>query len=173
VEWLLSLLKSYPGSRWGNRETRGLDTDFANQTYVKTSLEESLIKDIRERRVRLVILCGNAGDGKTALLQHLASRLDLGKHSSSERILEGHLDDGLTVRMNLDGSASWQGFSADEILNDFLNPFQDGIPDEDIAHLLAINDGRLLEWIEGSEYSLLTEELDTLLQGKVVPQGSY
>jgi serine/threonine protein kinase len=26
VEWLISLLQSYPGSRWGNRETRGLDT---------------------------------------------------------------------------------------------------------------------------------------------------
>ena len=87
VEWLLSLLQSYPGSRWGNRETRGLDTDFAAQTYVETNLEETLYRDIPERRVRLVILCGNAGDGKTALLQHLAARLGLGKHFSSERIL--------------------------------------------------------------------------------------
>ena len=35
VEWLLDLLQSYPGSRWGNRETRGLDTEFAAETYVK------------------------------------------------------------------------------------------------------------------------------------------
>jgi len=53
VEWLFPLLQSYPGSRWGNRETRGLDTDFASQTYVDTNLEETLLKDIRERRVRL------------------------------------------------------------------------------------------------------------------------
>src|SRR5207244_2091087 len=39
VEWLLSLLQSYPGSLWGNRETRGLDTDFAAETYVETRLE--------------------------------------------------------------------------------------------------------------------------------------
>jgi hypothetical protein len=109
VPWLLSLLQSYPGSRWGNRETRGLDTEFASQTYVETQLEETLLRDIRERRVRLVILCGNAGDGKTALLQHLAQRLELGRHQSSERVLEARLDDGLLVRMNLDGSASWQG----------------------------------------------------------------
>ena len=32
VPWLRSLLQSYPGSQWGNRETRGLDTEFASQT---------------------------------------------------------------------------------------------------------------------------------------------
>ena len=83
VEWLYSLLQSYPGSRWGNRETRGLDTDFAAQTYVETLLEETLIRDILERRVRLIILCGNAGDGKTALLQHLALRLECVMHFES------------------------------------------------------------------------------------------
>jgi hypothetical protein len=64
IEWLRSLLQSYPGSQWGNSEMRGLDTSFAAQTYVETPLENSLLEDIRERRVRLVILCGNAGDGK-------------------------------------------------------------------------------------------------------------
>jgi len=178
VEWLLSLLQSYPGSRWGNQETRGLDTDFAAQTYVQTALEETLLRDIRERRVRLVILCGNAGDGKTALLQHLAQQLGLGKHSSSERILEGRVPNGPKVRMNLDGSASWQGRSADEILDEFLAPFQNGQPNENIVHLLAINDGRLLEWIEGVEERLgdetpLTAELYTLLQQEAATQDSH
>ena len=121
IEWLRDLLKSYPGSPWGNRETRGLDTKFAAQTYVETALEKSLVRDIQERRVRLIILCGNAGDGKTALLQHLANQLGLGEHQSSERILEGRLANGLLVRMNLDGSASWRGRSADEILDEFSN----------------------------------------------------
>lgn len=149
VEWLRSLLQSYPGSRWGNRETRGLDTDFAAQTYVPTALEETLVRDIGERHVQLVILCGNAGDGKTALLQHLAIQLGLGTHESSERILIGYVPNGPLVRMNLDGSASWRGRSADEILDEFLAPFQDGPSNQDIVHLLAINDGRLLEWVEG------------------------
>jgi hypothetical protein len=179
VEWLLSLLQSYPGSRWGNRETRGLDTKFAAQTYVGTALEETLVRDIRERRVRLVILCGNAGDGKTALLQHLAARLGLGEHRSSERILEGNVADGPLVRMNLDGSASWRGRSADEILDDFLGPFQDGPPNQDIVHLLAINDGRLLEWIEnveqryGGNETPLTAELYKLLQREAITRESH
>jgi serine/threonine protein kinase len=179
VQWLLPLLQSYPGSLWGNRETRGLDTDFAAETYVETSLEESLHRDIGERRVRLVILCGNAGDGKTALLQHLAARLGLGRHSSSERILEGQMDGGLVVRMNLDGSAAWRGRSADELLDEFLEPFQKGQPAEDIVHLLAINDGRLLEWIEGVESrrqgngTPLTEELNDLLEGRAAFEESH
>ncbi len=171
VPWLLSLLQSYPGSRWGNRETRGLDTDFASQTYVETNLEQSLFDQIQKRQVRLVVLCGNAGDGKTALLQHLASRLGFGDHTSSERILEKQMDDGLTVRLNLDGSASWQGRSADELLDEFLEPFQEGPPHEDIVHLLAINDGRLLEWIEGVVHiqggeTPLTQALDSLLNSE-------
>lgn len=179
VEWLLSLLQSYPGSRWGNRETRGLDTEFAAQTYIETALEETLVRDICERRVRLVILCGNAGDGKTALLQHLATRLGLGKHRSAERVLEGRVPNGPLVRMNLDGSASWQGRSADEILDEFLGPFQDGPPTQDVVHLLAINDGRLLEWIEGVEgrhggnETSLTAALYQLLQKEAATQESY
>jgi serine/threonine protein kinase len=178
VDWLKSLLQSYPGSRWGNSETRGLDTEFAAQTYVETNLEQALVRDIRERRVRLVILCGNAGDGKTALLQHLAARLGLGEHKSAQRILEGHVPNGPVVRINLDGSASWQGRSADDILDEFLAPFQDGPPTEDIVHLLAINDGRLLEWIGSIERRLntetsLTSSLYQLLQEEAATQHSY
>lgn len=177
VEWLLSLLQSYPGSRWGNPETRGLDTPFAANTYVTTQLEETLLQDIRKRRVRLIILCGNAGDGKTALLQHLAQELKLGRHQSSQRILKGKLPGGPSVYMNLDGSAAWQGRSADELLDEFFEPFQQGKPERDIVHLLAINDGRLLEWIEGYEdrhgETFLTQELYSLLQEEAAAETSF
>ena len=70
--------------------------------------------------------------------------------------------------MNLDGSGSWQGRSADDLLDEFLAPFRDGPPADDIAHLLAINDGRLLEWIERVERregeSALTRALYDALQ---------
>ena len=177
VEWLKSLLQSYPGSRWGNSETRGLDTDFAAKTYVETSLEQALYRDIVDRRVCLVILCGNAGDGKTALLQHLAKRLGLDVRTSATRILKGRLDDGLAVHMNLDGSASWQGRSADDLLDEFLEPFQDGQPDANVAHLLAINDGRLLEWIESVEEryneTSLTKDLSEFLESGDPPLESH
>ncbi len=177
VIWLKSLLQSYPGSRWGNSETRGLDTDFAAETYVKTDLENSLHDDILERRVSLVILCGNAGDGKTALLQHLAKEFELDVQTSATRILEGRLDGDLSVRMNLDGSASWRDRSADDLLDEFLEPFLNGRPDEKIAHLLAINDGRLLEWIENVEErsgeTQLTKELFGFLEDGESPSESH
>ena len=170
VEWLKSLLQSYPGSRWGNSETRGLDTEFAEKTYVETNLEQALYRAITKRRVNLVVLCGNAGDGKTALLQRLAKRLGLDVQTSATRILEGRLNDGLNVRMNLDGSASWQGRSADDLLDEFLAPFQDGKPAADIVHLLAINDGRLLEWVENVEKhqgeTTLTKDLSDCLDNR-------
>ena len=178
VDWLKSLLQSYPGSRYGNSETRGLDTDFAARTYVETNLEQALYRDILERRVSLVVLCGNAGDGKTALLQHLAQRLGRRDHPSATRVLKIEMDDGLTVRMNLDGSASWKGRSADDLLDEFLAPFQHGRPNKDVVHLLAINDGRLLEWIEGVELrrgreTALTKELYECLQRQVSPPDSH
>lgn len=172
VDWLRSLLQSYPGSHWGNRETRGLDSAFAAQTYVETEFEAALYQDIRARRVRLAVLCGNAGDGKTALLQHLAEKLGIEQRTSSKRVLEGRTSDGLRVRMNLDGSASWQGQSADELLDDFLEPFQQGPPNEDMAHLLAINDGRLLEWAEEAK-TPLSESLIDLLDGKPAGVNSH
>ena len=85
--WLLNLLKSYPGSRYGNAETRGLDSEFAEQTYVETKLDEYLFERIRRHEVSLVILCGNAGDGKTAFLQHLAGKLGLPKNSFCTALL--------------------------------------------------------------------------------------
>lgn len=169
VPWLKYLLQSYPGSPiWGNQETRGLDTTFAAETYVQTRLEQTLLRDIQQREARLVILCGNAGDGKTALLQHLARHLGFGTHSSSERLLVHTTADGLTIRMNLDGSAAWQGRSADDLMDEFFAPFQAGAPQEDVAHLLAVNDGRLLEWIDRVPETELTEHLLEALEGRSI-----
>ena len=173
IPWIEALLRAYPGSPRGNDETRGLDSDFAARTYVPTDLEESLHQDIGARRVQLVVLSGNAGDGKTALLQHLAGRLGLGEHRSADRIIEARMDDGLTVRVNLDGSAAWKERSADQLLDDILAPFLDGPSERDLVHLLAINDGRLLEWIEDRDETALTGALRALMDGDPAPDANH
>jgi hypothetical protein len=101
VMWLADLLATYPGSPRGGIETRGLDSSFAHNTYVPTTLEDKLFLEVQRREAQLVILCGNAGDGKTAFLQHLASRLGLPSRQSSERVWESRLPDGLRVFINL------------------------------------------------------------------------
>ena len=147
VDWLAELLSTYPGSPRGGIETRGLDSPFAHQTYVETTLEANLLEDIKSRKVQLVILCGNAGDGKTAFLQHLSVKLGLGKQNSSERVATGSAF-GLSVKINLDGAASFKAKSADELLNDLFEPFQQGKSEKPRIHLVAVNDGRLLQWAE-------------------------
>ena len=171
VPRLLDILRSYPGSLKGNDETRGLDSEFAEMTYVETRLDNALLDEINNKEVSLVILFGNAGDGKTAFLQHLAMKLGLKKRHSSERIWNHELSNGIRIRANLDGSASYQGRSATELLNEFFQPFHDCNTPDNLVHLVAINSGKLQEWIIDYEHSngetQLTEQLQKALEGNI------
>ena len=150
IEWLAELLATYPGSPHGNIETRGLDSDFAKNTYVPTSLEAEIEDQIKQRKIQLIILCGNAGDGKTAFLQHLAGELGLPRHRSNERVCSGSVH-GLNIKLNLDGAASFNGRSSDVLLDEIFQPFHDGRTASSKVHLVAVNDGRLLQWAEDYE----------------------
>ncbi|AHF86627.1 hypothetical protein RLEG3_12210 [Rhizobium leguminosarum bv. trifolii WSM1689] len=164
------ILSAYPGSRFGNAETRGLDTNFAFDTYVETGLDEALPDMVRAGAVSLVVLCGNAGDGKTAFLQNLAEKLGAGALPSRNRVWEGTIN-GRALKINLDGAASWNGSSANDLLDELFAPFQRGAPTDARAHLVAVNDGRLLEWIDHLEGrndgqpTPLTEQLAAALSG--------
>lgn len=158
---LAELLSAYPGSRHGNSETRGLDSAFAASTYVETGLDHVLQQEIKEDRVKLAILFGNAGDGKTAFLQHLLGALGVPDVHSSRRVQERRLDDGRRLTVNLDGSAAWQGQSADTLLDQFFRPCHQLVFDGQARHprVLAINSGKLLEWLETQEDTPLTKQL--------------
>jgi len=169
VPWLRNLLSAYPGSRHGNSETRGLDSEFAANTYVETHLDAALLAEIQADQVNLVILFGNAGDGKTAFLQHLARRLGVANIHSSRRIWEHRLANGKRLRVNLDGAAAWQDKSANQLLDDFFHPFQHENYSRQNVHIVAINNGKLLEWIESQpEETYLTEQLQQVLLGEEV-----
>ncbi|WP_204328421.1 hypothetical protein, partial [Stenotrophomonas maltophilia] len=58
---------------------------------------------------------------------------------------------GRRAKINLDGAASWKGRSADELLDDLFEPFVEGPADDSCVHLVAVNDGRLMEWIDHAE----------------------
>lgn len=164
VPWLKQLPSTYPGSRYGNVETRGLDSPFALETYVETRLDEILLDDIRNKRVNLVILFGNAGDGKTAFLQHLVRRLGVEDIQSSRRVWQTQLADGRRLMVNLDGAAAWQGRDANDLLDELFAPFQQPDFPQDRVHLVAVNNGKLLEWIETrNETTWLTSALRGLL----------
>jgi serine/threonine protein kinase len=169
VAWLRSLLSAYPGSRHGNSETRGLDSEFALATYVETRLDDVLLEEIDSGMVNLVILFGNAGDGKTAFLQHLAQRLGVQDIHSSSRVWDRQLTNGRKLKVNLDGSAAWQGKSANELLDSMFSPFLSSEYSHNRVHVVAINSGKLLEWIEEQpEESYMTVQLRKVLMGEPV-----
>jgi len=178
VPRLADLLATYPGSPRGSIETRGLDSPFAHNTYVSTALEEQLFREVQRREAQLVILCGNAGDGKTAFLQNLALRLGLPTRQSAERVWERCLPDGLKVVINLDGAASYKNRSSDEMLDQFFSPFQNGPSADARVHLLAVNDGRLLQWVEEYEARVgtptyLTQWIYETLLGDRLAEASH
>lgn len=146
--YLESLMQLYQRSVLGNAETRGLDSEFSRNTYIRTRLDETVADLVRANQVSLVALAGNPGDGKTALLQQLASDLGVTRSElEGQREWSASLSDGTRVFCNLDASAAWQGQSSDEVLDRFLEPLLDG-PTPSQVRLLAVNDGRLLEWLE-------------------------
>src|SRR5258708_35589435 len=62
-----TFLTIYSQSERSTGGTRGYDPD----TYVETKLDHNLVPCILNAKTKLVILTGNAGDGKTAFIQHI------------------------------------------------------------------------------------------------------
>ena len=169
ILWLSNLLSAYPGSHHGNQETRGLDSDFARNTYIETRLDSLLLGKVQSENINLVILFGNAGDGKTAFLQHMLESLGIQNTKSSQRVLEHPLLGNRRLRVNLDGSAAWKNQSANELLDEFFLPFsQKNYACQDL-HIVAINSGKLLEWASTQpKENYLTVQLRSTLLGEQV-----
>ncbi|MDQ3539283.1 MAG: NERD domain-containing protein, partial [Chloroflexota bacterium] len=140
----------FRNSTGGNADNRGLDTEFAFSTYVETALDTRLLPEILARRPSAVFLSGNPGDGKTAFLGRVERALgDRGgtrvttDPSGWEWSMDGH-----AFRACYDASESHDGRSADEQLRGRLGGLEgDGLPNAHPTVLVAINDGRLAEFV--------------------------
>lgn len=140
-----SLRQLYRGSRLGNAGNRGLESEFAESTYVETLLDKVLTEQVLRGDLSMVVLTGNPGDGKTSYLKKLR-----GKFLESGASL---LKDGLggwvieasnrTFAAVHDASEARDGMTSDDLVIEALTP-----PKPGVAHtaLLAINDGRLRQF---------------------------
>lgn len=144
------LLTLYSQARRDNSGTRGLGLD-ARRTYVATRLDRHLQPAVMDGRYRLVIITGNAGDGKTAFIQNLERQAaDVGTEiarptRNSSRFVLG----GVAFTANYDGSQDEGAHRAnDAVLREFFAPFADDAPPPTAlaTHLIAINTGRLLDF---------------------------
>lgn len=143
------LLAMYSQSPRTNAGTRGLD-DIGRATYVSTLLDEKLLPAVLSGEHRLVIITGNAGDGKTAFIQQLEARTEvaptLKRHANGSRFTWR----GRQFVTNYDGSQDEDTKLNDEVLTEFFGAYQgaeDGAWPTTETRIIAINEGRLIDFL--------------------------
>ncbi|MGI5286545.1 protein kinase domain-containing protein [Nonomuraea polychroma] len=162
----------YRASSVGNSGNRGLDDEFAHRTYVPTLLDTELLPAIARGELRLVLLTGNPGDGKTSFLVKTSERLRQdGAKIISENAAGWRMNlNGHTFVAVYDASESHDGKSSDDLLREALDP----APAEDPQRrtvLLAINDGRLLQFFTDYEHLYEDDAREVLGQMSGKPAG--
>lgn len=141
-----NFLKIYSQSLLSTGLTRGLD----KSTYVPTRLDTSLKDDVLKGKKKLVVLTGNAGDGKTAFIQLIEAEA---KNKGGQFISTS--DNGCKFKYNsfefetlYDGSQDFEGKTNDQLLKEFFKPFQGNTePQLNIVKIIAINEGKLRDYL--------------------------
>lgn len=147
VDYINSL---YSQSRHGNSGTRaGAKSHvFDELTYSETKLDKELIKDIKDLKYKLIIITGNAGDGKTAFIHRIENqgtdKIPYQSNNGSQFYING-----VRFESNYDGSQDEDDKLNDDVLAEFLAPFN-GLNDYTKAsegRVIAINEGRLVDFL--------------------------
>lgn len=172
--YLDQFLQFYSQADAGNGLTRGLETDLAKRTYVDTLLDEKLTPDVLKGRFRLIILTGNAGDGKTAFIQTI-ERIAEARGAVLQRI------EGVGSRFSLggtpyqtlyDGSVDIDGGTNIEMLTSFFKTLEgEEKPGPGPCLIVAMNEGKLRDFLGRSKTHgwLSRTLLDHLLSDVALP----
>ena len=147
VDYINSL---YSQSRHGNGGTRAgaKAHTFDDLTYTQTKLDKELIKDIVALKYKLIIITGNAGDGKTAFIHQIENkgenRIPYQSNNGSQFYING-----VRFESNYDGSQDEDEKANDEVLAQFLSPFNNlsDYTQAQEGRVIAINEGRLVDFL--------------------------
>ena len=170
------LLTLYSQSQISNAGTRGLD-EVGKATYVPTYLDEKLKPALLKGEFRLVIISGNAGDGKTAFIQQFEAFAE-SKGAQMQRGANGAVFQlkGHTFQSNYDGSQDEGDERNDAVLQKFFAPFASksgsGWP-VNHTRLIAINEGRLVDFFleHEEEFPVLAKQIQQGLAGATPQDG--
>lgn len=153
VDYLNSL---YSQSKYGNFGTRvnlnGNTLD--NDTYTSTKLDRKLIPAIVDGKYKLVIITGNAGDGKTAFVKKIEQNANVKELTHFEHNNGAQFKiNGVKYESNYDGSQDEKGFENNDVLDKFFSPFENlqNYNKASEGRIIAINEGRLVEFLTTSE----------------------
>ncbi|UZS00095.1 methylation-associated defense system protein kinase MAD6 [Chondrinema litorale] len=153
VKYINSL---YSQSKHGNSGTRAnFDTNIYDElTYTPTKLDNHLIPAILDGQFKLLIITGNAGDGKTAFIRKIEedkniSQLERFGHKNGARFKIN----GVSFESNYDGSQDEDERANNEVLESFFQPFEDisNYNQAKEGRIIAINEGRLVEFLKTTE----------------------
>lgn len=141
-------------SKNGNGGTRAnLETSrFDRATYVNTKLDNVLLPSILEGKFKLVIVTGNAGDGKTAFIKNIEENT-----KASERLQNANgasfSIQGTKYLSNYDGSQDEDEKANDQVLDEFFAPFEnmENFGEASEGRIIAINEGRLADFLAHSQ----------------------
>ncbi|WP_442758294.1 MULTISPECIES: methylation-associated defense system protein kinase MAD6 [unclassified Pseudomonas] len=149
------LLTLYSQSHRSNAGTRGMDA-LGFSAYVDTALDRALLPAVLSGEFRLVLISGNAGDGKTAFLQRLEKEVEVRGGSANRGLPNGSelALGGKRYLINYDGSQDEGNKDNNQVLLDFLSPYKGSdartwTPKE--TRLIAINEGRLVDFLATHE----------------------
>ena len=164
-----SIRRLYRASAAGNAGNRGLDDEFAVETYVSTRLDKNLLPKVLAGELDVVLLSGNPGDGKTSLLVQLGAMLkDRGAQVLHEDAAGWRLKLGdRTFHAVFDASEAHGSLSSDELVMQSLEPVRTQGEGPATA-LIAVNDGRLYQLFEdaGEPYEDWWFEIQDQIAGK-------
>lgn len=147
VDYINSL---YSQSTHGNGGTRSNSSQnrFDELTYTKTRLDKKLVDDILNLKYRLIIITGNAGDGKTAFIRKVEG------HGTERTTFEDGNGtcfnlNGLPFESNYDGSQDEGDNANQQVLEKFFHPFYglDDYSQVPVGRIIAINEGRLVDFL--------------------------
>lgn len=169
-EVVTSIRRLYRGSVAGNGGNRGLDDQFAVDTYVPTALDTQLLPRVLAGELDVVLLSGNPGDGKTAVLVKLGEQL-----RTAGATIEHEDEAGWRMRLGdrlftavYDASESHGDLSSDQLVSAALDAV---IESGQGTALIAVNDGRLLQFFDdhGGEYETWGFDVKDQVNGKETP----
>lgn len=151
-------------SRHGNAGTRAgaKEEPFDELTYTPTKLDSKLIPDILDGKYKLVIITGNAGDGKTAFIKKIENKAQ-NKQSLQNKNGAKFIIQGVNYQSNYDGSQDEEERINDQVLKDFFEPFENlsSYSRSKEGRIIAINEGRLVEFLKTSgKFEGLANKID-------------
>lgn len=164
VDYINSLYSQSLNGNVGTRAGWTGNNILDKETYTKTKLDTELLSAIKEGKYKLLIITGNAGDGKTAFIKQV--------EQCSDEIV--YFDDthngacitlnGITYRTNYDGSQDEANLKNSEVLKEFFRPFEYLNGNYNVAEegrIIAINEGRLMDFLENApEHKFLYDTID-------------